>query len=151
MRIVLVSPPWRPADSDLVAALIGIEHAVSERVAGCSAIPTICAIDDGGYLRKEWRPDQSIDRSDIATYAAMDGTPLLNEAPIDRALVSKTVIVDRLHAAGRLNAARAALDAADLYTRERWNVRSAIYSDDETARALLVSIGADPDIILAKE
>jgi hypothetical protein len=66
-----------------------------------------------------------------------------------RVLVPKRLIVDRLEAAGKLAAARAALDAADLYTRERWNVRDAIYADDETARTLIAGVGADPDAILA--
>jgi hypothetical protein len=66
-----------------------------------------------------------------------------------RILVSKRVIIDRLHAAEKLQAARAALDAADLYTRERWNTREAIYADDETAIAMLTAIGADPAQILA--
>lgn len=64
-------------------------------------------------------------------------------------LVAKRVIVDRLQSNGKLDAARAALDAADLYTRERWNTRDMIFADDPTARGLLVSIGADPDVILA--
>ncbi len=59
------------------------------------------------------------------------------------------MIVDRLQAAGLLAAARAALDAADLYTRERWNTRDSIYADDQTAVALIEAIGADPADILA--
>lgn len=68
-----------------------------------------------------------------------------------RILVPKSVIIDRLHSVGKLDAARAALDAADLYTRERWNTRTAIYADDPTALGLLSSIGADPAVILAAE
>ena len=68
-----------------------------------------------------------------------------------RLLVPKRLIVERLQAAGKLEAARAALDAADLYTRERWNTRDAIYADDETALALIAAIGADPITILAPE
>ena len=68
-----------------------------------------------------------------------------------RILVPKRLIVDRLHAAGKLDAAHAALEAADLYTRERWNTRDAIYADDATALALLAAIGADPAAILAPE
>lgn len=71
------------------------------------------------------------------------------EAP--RVLVRKAIIVDRLHAAGKLEAAFAALNAAKLYTRQRWETRSAIYSDDPTALALLHAIGADPAVIMAAE
>ena len=70
---------------------------------------------------------------------------------VERGLIPKYVIVDRLQAAGKLEAARAALDAADLYTRERWNNRDAIYSDDPTAIALLQAIGANVADILASE
>lgn len=65
-----------------------------------------------------------------------------------RVLVPKRLIIERLHAAGLLEAARAALDVADLYTRERWNTRDAIYADDESAIALLDAIGADSNAIL---
>jgi hypothetical protein len=73
----------------------------------------------------------------------------LNDPASIRVLVPKRIIIDRLHSAGKLDDARAALDAADLYTRERWNTRDAIYADDETAIALLGLIGADPAGILA--
>lgn len=66
-------------------------------------------------------------------------------------LVPSRLIVDRLQAAGKLEAAQAALDAADIYTRQRWNTRTAIYADDPTAVALLKAIGADPVEILAPE
>lgn len=65
-------------------------------------------------------------------------------------LVLKRTIVDRLHLAGKLELARAALDAAPLYTRERWNVRDSVYSDDPDTIALLTSIGADVNAILAE-
>lgn len=84
--------------------------------------------------------------------AASDGY-LRNPANI-RILIRKSVIIDRLqqHAGGeKLTAARAALDGADLYTRERWNTRDAIYADDETAIALLQGIGADVSFVLAPD
>ncbi len=71
------------------------------------------------------------------------------DAHTARRLVPKTVIVDRLEAVGKLQAARTALDAADLYMRERWNSRSAIYADDAAAIALLQSVGAEAADILA--
>ncbi len=68
-----------------------------------------------------------------------------------RYLVPKYVIVDRLIGAGKLAAARAALDAQSLAIREKWSARSSIYCDDETAIALLDAIDADPAAILAPE
>lgn len=71
------------------------------------------------------------------------------EAKSERHLVPKRVIIDRLHAAGLLDIARKALDAADLYTRERWNARDAVFADDPETISFLRLIGADPDAILA--
>lgn len=65
-------------------------------------------------------------------------------------IIPKRVIVDRLHVAGKLEAAKAALDAADLYTQERWNTRTDIYADDPTALAMCQQIGVDPAVILAQ-
>jgi hypothetical protein len=64
-------------------------------------------------------------------------------------VVPKSRIVERLHADGRLAAAKAAIDS-DLYARERWYAadRPFIYFDDAEALALLTGIGADPDVIL---
>ena len=59
-------------------------------------------------------------------------------------LVPKRVIVDRLETAGKLDAAKAALDAADLYTQERWNTRDAIYADDPTAVGLVRGLALIP-------
>lgn len=70
------------------------------------------------------------------------------EAP-ERRLVPKRIIIDRLHEAGLLDRARKALDAAPLYTRERWNARDAVYADDPDSIGFLRAIGADPDVILA--
>lgn len=77
-----------------------------------------------------------------------DPTP---PAEPERRLVAKRVIIDRLHAAGLLDIARKALDAAPLYTRERWNARDAVFADDPESIAFLRLIGADPDTILAQE
>lgn len=65
-------------------------------------------------------------------------------------LVLKRVIVDRLYAAGKLEAARAALDAQSLYTKERWNSRDAVFASDPDTIALLKAIGADVAAILAE-
>ncbi|TPL97306.1 hypothetical protein [Mesorhizobium sp. B2-3-10] len=73
----------------------------------------------------------------------------LPEAQLPPRLVPKRVIIDRLHAAGLLEAAKAAIDAADLYTQERWNTRTDIYANDPTALAMLAAIGGDPAVIFA--
>jgi hypothetical protein len=68
-----------------------------------------------------------------------------------RRLVAKSLIVERLHAAGLLAAARSALDA-DLYARERWYApdKPSIYADDAEALALLTAIGAEAGVVLAE-
>ena len=88
-------------------------------------------------------------RQALATWIEAGGIVAPFEPPAERRLVPKRLIVDRLEAAGLLVAARAALDAAPLYDRERWNARESIYADDPTALALLAAIGADAEAILA--
>jgi len=66
-------------------------------------------------------------------------------------LVRKSVIIDRLHDAGKLDAAYAVLQAAPLYDRQRWESRDAIYYNDPTMLAVLNAVGADPADILAPE
>ncbi len=58
--------------------------------------------------------------------------------------------MERLNAAGKLQAARVALDS-NLYARERWYApdKPHVYADDEETLALLKAIGADPETILA--
>lgn len=98
-----------------------------------------------------WRFDvDGTDAQRAAAQALLDAAEYEPD-PVPRRLVQKSVIVDRLHAAGKLDAAFAALNGADLYTRQRWEARNAIYSDDPTALALLQAIGADPAVILAAE
>jgi hypothetical protein len=63
--------------------------------------------------------------------------------------VLKSVIISRLIAAEKIEAARAALDQ-DAAAYARWWApdRPAINCDDPDALALLAAIGADPDVIL---
>jgi len=97
-----------------------------------------------------------VDVSDAATPAqrsAIGSALAVMDAPqitAPRRLVAKALIVDRLHAAGKLEAAYAALQASDVHTRLRWDTRSEIYADDETAAQLLTAIGADPAAIMAE-
>jgi hypothetical protein len=83
--------------------------------------------------------------------AALDAVIAAHDpARAARRLVPKSLVIERLHQAGLLAAARAALDA-DVYARERWYApdKPAIQSDDPEALALLAAIGADPAAILA--
>lgn len=71
-------------------------------------------------------------------------------APVlSRWKVDKRVIVDRLHAAGKLEAADAAIAASPLLVRKRWETSVYVWSDAPEALALLAAIGADPAAILA--
>lgn len=69
--------------------------------------------------------------------------------PPVRRMVSKGVIVERLIAAGKIEAARAALATLSVADQERWNAKPAVYADDPRALALLTAIDADPAVILA--
>lgn len=70
--------------------------------------------------------------------------------PTARRKVPKSVITARLIAAGKMEAAKQALDA-DAAAFGRWiaSDRPAIHADDPDAVALLEAIGADPDEIMA--
>jgi hypothetical protein len=83
-------------------------------------------------------------------FEIVEPPPLPEPEEPARRMVPKSLIIERLNAAGRLAAAKAVLDA-DLYTRERWYApdRPALYFDDAEALALLAAIGADPDVIMA--
>jgi hypothetical protein len=126
-----------------------MRHAVID--ANCNVVNVVELAD-----RAEWTPPAgcAVRASESAIIGGrFDGVAVFPppEAvqPPRRRLVPRSLIVDRLAEAGKLALARAALDAADLYTRERWNTRAAIYADDAAALALLQTIGADPDLILA--
>ena len=102
-------------------------------------------------------------------WCGMDGWPtrISSEAELDAVLaaaglgdlaphppkrtVLKSVIIARLIAVGKIDAAKAALDAdAALYARWWAPDRSAINCDDPDALALLASIGADPEAVVAE-
>jgi len=65
--------------------------------------------------------------------------------------ISKITILKRLHTAGKYEAARQALDQMDAFMNELWNAANEIRSDDSQVIALLTGIGANVDVILAKE
>jgi hypothetical protein len=110
-----------------------------------------------GTIIRETSPDGALRsipvdprNADYQRIVAAGITPSAYAAPVQRRLVPKSLIVERLQAAGKLAAASTALNA-DLYKRERWYApdRPAIYADDPEALALLNAIGADPAVILA--
>lgn len=87
---------------------------------------------------------EQIARSDDTEYEA-EPPP----APPVRRTVAKGLIVERLIAAGKIEAARSALATLSVADQERWNAKPAVYADDTRALALLRAIGADPAVILA--
>lgn len=89
----------------------------------------------------------------LAMVLAEDGVSLRPGTPQElapRRTVAKSLIIERLQAAGLLGAAKAALDS-DLYARERWYApdKPAIHADDAEALALLAAVGADSEAIMA--
>lgn len=108
------------------------------------------AMPDDWPERERWRA------SDAAQVGwSFDGAAFVPPAPPaadppPRRLAPKSTIVDRLHAAGKLAAAKAAIDS-NLYVRERWYApdKPAVYADDPETLGLLAAIGADPAVILA--
>lgn len=70
--------------------------------------------------------------------------------PRARRKVLKSVVVARLISAGKIGAAKAALESSPA-AFARWfaSDRPAVYFDDPDALALLSAIGADPDQIMA--
>lgn len=91
-----------------------------------------------------------IDVRDITAREAMEHADNRKRLPQQRATIPKSIIIERLHAAGKLAAAKAALDS-NLLLRERWYApdRPAVNADDPDTIALLQAIGADPKVILA--
>lgn len=124
------------------------------------ASPAVVGWENNVYRLVEFQPVEPAPdgKRVVSRWSAYDDTKdkvvetaVLEDARVSRPLVPRRAIVDRLNAAGLLEAARAALDAAPLYDRERWNSRDYIYADDSTAVALIRSIGGDPATILGPE
>lgn len=124
------------------------------------ASPAVIGWESDDYRLCELEPliapeGKQIVGSLVRTYNAQTSKVIesatLEDRPAQRRPLAKRVIVERLHAADLLDAARQALDAAPLYDRERWNAREYIFTDDPTAIALVQSIGGDPAAILEVE
>lgn len=108
-----------------------IDTETGESIGDCGAPPVHFDLPDGGGALYEAVGDL---RPAHAPRWRLDAVEVPD--PPVRRLVPKSVVVDRLQQAGLLAAARSALDAADLYTRERWNTRVVIYADDPKAHIL---------------
>lgn len=95
----------------------------------------------------EWIEEDGITSvSDGVTFAEI----YAKRAEPPQRLVSKSVIISRLTAVGKIGAARKALETDDARYARWWAPdRPAINCDDPEAIALLKAIGADPSEILA--
>lgn len=104
---------------------------------------------DGGFLIRQKQPSPD--------HQWQNGEWVYIQPPVEPPpepeprLVRKAIIIDRLYAAGKLEAADEILKSMSLYDRQRWEVRDAVYFNDPTLVAALNAIGADPDVILAPE
>ena len=96
-------------------------------------------------LNSDWREYQAW----LAAGNAPDPADPLPEP--EQRLVRKSLIIDRLQALGKLDAAYAALQAAPLYDRQRWETRDSVYFNDPTMLAALSAIGADAAVVMAAE
>lgn len=108
----------------------------------------------GGVLRSDGacipEDERNADWRVYQAWVAAGNTPDPADVPeSERRMVPKGVIVERLIAAGKIEAARAALAQISVADQERWNAKPAVYADDARALALLRAIGADPAVILA--
>lgn len=76
----------------------------------------------------------------------------VRDVAVERPMVRKSTVQDRLIAAGKLEAAYAVLTSNPIYFA-RWFVSDhpEVYCDDPDALALLHAIGADPNVILAAD
>ena len=118
--------------------------------------------EDGSYFRRSLSPgaDLSDLPDDVREQIEAEWTPEVRAAfiaettkpePADgKRLVLKSVIISRLIAAGKIDAAKAALESRAASFARWWAPdRPAINHDDPDALALLKAIGADATVILA--
>jgi len=111
---------------------------------------TVIRTSDGANIPNDLR---NADRRDYEAWLVAGNVPDTadpQQEPEPR-LVRKSLIIDRLQALGKLDAAYAALHAAPLYDRQRWETRDSVYFNDPTMLAALSAIGADAAVVMAAE
>jgi hypothetical protein len=117
-----------------------------------SGVASYVAADDptyAGWLAGGGHPTRIVSEAELDAVLAAAG--LGDRAPHPpRRQVPKSVIISRLIAAGKIAAARAALEQ-DAAAYARWWApdRPAIHHDDPDALALLAAIGADAAAVMA--
>ena len=104
-------------------------------------------VDDKSSWRIDFADGATADQKTAAeqVVAAFDV-----KEPASHYLVDKSIVVQRLIAANKINAAYAALTSNAAYFA-RWFApgHPNVYADDPDALTLLAAIGADPKVILA--
>lgn len=118
---------------------------ISEMTKEIAKLAPITGITATGRI--DFLPEASQAQREAAqSYLAAHFTEI-NEVAMVK-ILSKLLIVDRLIAAGKIEAAIAALNA-DPVGKFRWDAAQEIASNDPQVRAFLAVIGANPDEILA--
>lgn len=110
-----------------------------------SARQSYVPIDDAAYVA--WREQGNV-ATNIDTEASLiDVLRRANVPPCNA--VSTLAMVERLEAAGKLQAFDAELASRGQYAQSSWSVATALFADDQEIRALLLAAGASPDEIMA--
>lgn len=95
---------------------------------------------------------QRMENGVLVDMTAEEVAALEAERAAIRRLVPKSLVIKRLHEAGKLVAALQVLDLpANIYARERWRTPDwpNVYFDDPDLVAVLTAIGADVEAITA--
>jgi hypothetical protein len=108
----------------------------------------VCGTETGAVIPLNPN-DDSPERAEFEAWLAAGNTPdPAPAAPVPPVKeISRLLIVDRLIAAGKLDAANDAL-SADAAKLARWSAATSIRIDDPDVIALLTAIGAAPSAIL---
>lgn len=119
-----------------------------------SADRAYVATDDAGYvafLDRGCMPTTIKSEAELWDVLRDQAPDRLPAEQMPTRYVRKLLILDRLVAAGRFEAAMAALGGPGQLAYERWQAAADIAADDPQVRGLLAAIGTDADEILAAE